>query len=172
MSTEPMRTEPWMRGDLMELDPVQAAVLYSFRHAREDIGAWLPRVPEEQLWANFGNIASAGFQVRHIAGSIDRLITYATGRQLSEKQMEDLRAEERTTMGTRDELLQFLDDRLTHAETAVRALDPRTYREIRELGRKRIPVPLGTLLVHIAEHTQRHVGELIVTVKLASGAHA
>jgi hypothetical protein len=161
-----------MRGDLMELDPLQASVLYSFRHAREDVAKWLERIPEDRLWTGFGAIASAGFQVRHIAGSVDRLITYASGRQLSEEQMDELRKEERTPGGSREDLLRLLDERLTNAESVVRSLDPGTYREVRELGRKRIPVPLGTLLVHIAEHTQRHVGELIITVKLASGAGA
>jgi hypothetical protein len=160
-----MSTEPWMRGYLRDLDPIQAAVLYSFRHAQEDIAEWIRRIPEEDLWMRFGNLASAGFHVRHIAGSVDRLVTYATGLQLSEEQMTELKAES-SSGGTLLQLLEHLDGTLKKASDTIRSLDPATYREIREIGRKRIPVPLGTLLVHIAEHTQRHVGELIMTVKV------
>jgi hypothetical protein len=160
-----MSTEPWMRGYLKDLDPIQAAVLYSFRHAQEDIREWIRRIPEDHLWIQCGKLASAGFHVRHIAGSVDRLITYAEGRQLTDTQMEYLK-NEHSPGGTLPELLELLDGNLARAESIIRSLDPGTYGEIREIGRKRIPVPLGTLLVHIAEHTQRHVGELIMTVKV------
>lgn len=159
-----MSTEPWMRGDLRHLDPIQAAVLYSFRHAQEDIAEWLGRMPGDSLWTRVGDLASPGFHVRHIAGSVDRLVTYASGQQLSEAQLAELKAES-TPGGTVTELLESLEARLTQAAEVIRSLQPKTYSEIREIGRKKIPVPLGTLLVHIAEHTQRHVGELIVTVK-------
>jgi hypothetical protein len=154
-----------MRGYLNDLDPIQAAVLYSFRHAQEDISDWIGRIPEEFLWVQFGNLASAGFHVRHIAGSVDRLVTYASGHQLSEAQMEDLK-NEKNPGGSLTGLLQLLDSNFLRAEGIIRCLDPAAYRDIREIGRKRIQVPLGTLLVHIAEHTQRHVGELIMTVKV------
>jgi uncharacterized damage-inducible protein DinB len=160
-----MSTEPWMRGYLKDLDPIQAAVLYSFRHAQEDIGEWLRRIPEEDLWIRFGNLASAGFHVRHIAGSADRLLTYAAGKQLTEAQLEEMKNESERG-GSLPELMHFLDDSFRRAEERIRSLDPAAYGDIREIGRKRIPVPLGTLLVHIAEHTQRHVGELIMTVKV------
>jgi hypothetical protein len=160
-----MSTEPWMRGYLKDVDPIQAAVLYSFRHAQEDIGEWIRRIPEELLWMQFGNVAPAGFHVRHIAGSTDRLVTYASGQQLSEDQLGQLR-NEKSPGGSLPELLQLLESNFQRAEGIIRSLDPATYGDIREIGRKRIPVPLGTLLVHIAEHTQRHVGELIMTVKV------
>ena len=162
-----MSAEPWLRGGIDDLDPLRAAVLYSFRHAREDVAEWIARVPEEDLPYDFGSVASIGFHIRHIAGSVDRLMTYAAGGQLSDEQMNVLRAERREPrLSTRAEYIAMLDAAFKKAEATLRTLDPSEYSTIREIGRKRVPVPLGVLLVHIAEHTQRHVGQLIMTVKI------
>ena len=164
-----MSAEPWLRGTVTDLDPVRAAVLYSFQHAREDIEAWISRMPEEDLCMGFGNVASVGFHIRHIAGSIDRLVTYAQGSQLSEEQMQSMRTEN-SGIASRAELMKVLDESFNKAEAVLRSLDP-AYSTIREIGRRKVPVPLGVLLVHIAEHTQRHVGEIIMTVKIATGEY-
>jgi uncharacterized damage-inducible protein DinB len=161
-----MSAEPWLRGGIDDLDPVRAALLYSFQHAREDIAEWASKVPEADISAQLGRVASLGFHIRHIAGSVDRLMTYAAGGQLSEEQMSALRAE-----GTYDPLplsgyLALLDASFAKAEATLRGLDPAQYGDIRDIGRRRVPVPLGVLLVHIAEHTQRHVGQIVMTVKM------
>jgi uncharacterized damage-inducible protein DinB len=36
----------------------------------------------------------------------------------------------------------------------------------RFVGRRRLPTTLGGLLVHVAEHTQRHVGQMVTTAKV------
>ena len=96
---------------------------------------------------------------------MDRLLTYAAGNQLSETQLEALRQEEGRN-ATRAGLLAELETALSKAESTIRSFDPGAYSDIREIGRKRVPVPLGVLLLHVAEHTQRHVGQLIMTVKV------
>jgi hypothetical protein len=164
-----MSIEPWLQGGHEELDPVQAAVLYSFKHARADVEKWSSLLTEEQLWTRCGDVGSAGWHIRHIAGSVDRLTTYAAGGQLSEAQMTTLAGEKENSGPQRAELLAFVNETLDRCGDTIRSLDPSTWRTVREIGRKRVPVPLGVLLVHIAEHTQRHVGELIVTVKLVRG---
>lgn len=161
-----MSAEPWLRGGIEDLDPLRAALVYSFQHARDDIAEWTSRVRETELSVDFGQIASVGFQIRHIAGSVDRLMTYAAGDQLSDRQMDVMRAERQQPALSRDGYLALLDEAFSKAEATLRALDSSQYKDIREIGRRRIPVPLGVLLVHIAEHTQRHVGQLIMTVKI------
>jgi uncharacterized damage-inducible protein DinB len=47
-------------------------------------------------------------------------------------------------------------------------MDPATLGDARTVGRKRLPTTVIGLLTHIAEHTQRHVGQAIVTAKLAA----
>ncbi len=153
-----------MSGTLNDVHPVMAALLYSFQHARADLAAWTEDLSAEDLSRSVLGLAPVCFHIKHIAGSVDRLLTYARGEQLSAAQMSALRDEAATGL-SRDELLKALDGELERAESAVRGLDPERLVEIREIGRKRIPVPLATLLVHIAEHTQRHVGEAIVTAK-------
>lgn len=160
-----MSVEPWLQGGITDLDPLRAAVVYSFRHALADVEEWISRVSEEDLKMRYGNLASAAFQVRHIAGSVDRLTTYASGQQLSDTQLEELRHEEGRG-ATRAGLLAELRAALEKAEQTIRSFDPRAYSDVREIGRRRVPVPLGVLLVHIAEHTQRHVGQLIMTIKV------
>jgi uncharacterized damage-inducible protein DinB len=160
-----MNMEPWMEGGITDLDPLRAGVLYSFRHASRDVSEWIARVDEEKLQIRYGQLASAASQVRHIAGSVDRLVTYAAGHQLSEAQLQQLRLEEGRP-ATRAALLEELGSALSSAEARIRSFDPASYSVIREIGRRRVPVPLGVLLVHIAEHTQRHVGQLIMTIKV------
>lgn len=162
-----MKTEPWMRENFADLHPVIAGVLHSLQHAREDLHTWTDAVPDELLWQRLGDLGSIGFHIRHLAGSVDRLTTYATGNQLSETQLGELHQEGMSEL-TRGELWQYVEQCFASASTILRAIEPFALSDTREIGRKRIPVPLGTLLVHIAEHTQRHVGAAIVTAKLAS----
>jgi uncharacterized damage-inducible protein DinB len=156
--------EPWMSGTLGDLHPLMAALLYSFQYARADLEAWTEDLSAEDLSRSVLGLAPICFHIRHIAGSIDRLLTYARGEQLSAAQMSVLRDEGGTGM-SREALLKLLDDEFERAGATIRKLVPESLGEMREIGRKRIPVPLATLLVHIAEHTQRHVGEAIVTAK-------
>jgi len=159
--------EPWLTGRWNELNPVLAAVLYSFEHARQDLERWTSGLTDEQIWHRSGEVASVGFHIRHIAGSVDRLVTYAAGKQLSADQMKDLEGEKSPEGPPRNALLELLDQKLRQSEAVIRSFDPSELGTIIEIGRKRTPVPLGVLLVHISEHTQRHVGAAIVTTKLA-----
>src|SRR6185295_18788438 len=110
---------------------------------------------------------SVGFHLRHVAGSTDRLMTYVSGGQLSSDQMTVLKAEKEPG-ATGEELLASIDRAFANAETVARAIDPARLAEPRGVGRKQLPTTVIGLLVHIAEHTQRHVGQAISAAKLAS----
>ena len=157
--------EPWLTGTITDLHPIQAALLYSFQQATQDLRQWTEGLTDEQIWRRNGSVASVGFHIRHIAGSVDRLITYAIGEQITDAQTSVLREEQSESGPGREELLQALEDRFFRSAEIVRRINAAELTEIREIGRKRIPVPLGLLLVHISEHTQRHVGAAIVTAK-------
>lgn len=163
--------EPWLRGPLEGVDPLLAPVLHSFQQAREDLALHTEGLTPEQLWARPHGLGPAGFHIRHIAGSVDRLITYAGGRQLSGEQLAQTRAEMEPGAG-REELLAAVEAAFARAEAVVSALDPAALRTPREVGRKRLPTTVAGLLVHIAEHTQRHVGQAISAAKLARAAAA
>lgn len=161
-----MDLEPWLRGPLPDVSPLTAPILYAFRQAREDLAAHTKGLTVEQMWATPFRLGSAGFHIRHIAGSIDRLFTYLEGKELSAEQFA-LLENERGPGLSRDELLVEMESAFQRAELVVRALDPSTLAEPRYVGRKRLPTTVIGLLTHIAEHTQRHVGQAICAAKLA-----
>jgi hypothetical protein len=163
MQTSP---EPWLRGPIPGVHPLVAPVLYAFQQAREDLASFTEGLTTQQIWTTPHGFASAGFQIRHIAGSTDRLITYLQGNQLSEGQLAALGREDEPG-ATREQLLEDLDVVLRRAELVVRAFDAALLSEPREVGRKRLLTTAIGLLTHIAEHTQRHVGQAISASKLA-----
>ena len=154
-----MAEEAWLRGPIPGVDPLISPVLYTFIQAREDLEKCTGGLSAEQLWAS-----SVGFHIRHIAGSVDRLTTYLEDRRLSSEQMDSLRREE-DPGASRDELLAEMNDAFRRAEAVVRSIDPATLCEAREVGRKRLPTTVIGLLTHIAEHTQRHVGQAVTAAK-------
>ena len=162
--------EPWMRGPVADVHPLTAPILYAFQQAREDLAHFTAGMSTEQLWVTPHGFGPVGFHIRHIAGSTARLMTYLLGRQLSEEQLAAL-AEEAAPGASREELLEELDFAFAAAEAVVRSLDPATLAEPREVGRKRLPSTVIGLLTHIAEHTQRHVGQAITMAKwVAAGS--
>ena len=157
--------EPWLRGPLADIHPLLCPLLYSFQQASEDLRKWTEGLSTEQVWARPHGLAPLGFQIRHIGGSVERLMTYVFGGQLSERQMNDL-ATQMDPGATLDELLVQMEQRFAAAAAKVRAIDPATLDQPRQVGRKRLPTTVGGLLTHIAEHMQRHVGQAIVTAKI------
>lgn len=157
--------EPWLRGTLGEVHPVTRAVLHALEQAREDLLAWTADLNDAELWALPQGLAPVGFQLRHIAGSIDRLLSYAEGGDLTAEQMVALRGE-MVPGSNLQELRALVVGRLLEAETRVRAVDPGRLEEERWVGKRRLPTTLAGLLIHTAEHTQRHVGQMIITVRV------
>jgi uncharacterized damage-inducible protein DinB len=159
-------SEPWLRGPLRGVDTFVAPLLYSFQMAREDLATYTAGLTTEQIWATPHSFGSVGFHLRHIAGSTDRLMTYVSGGQLDAAQMSALKAEKEPG-ATREELLAGIDAAFEKAEAVARALDFARLADLRGVGRKQLPTTVIGLLVHIAEHTQRHVGQAISAAKLA-----
>ena len=160
--------EPWMRGPIAGVDPLLSPVLYTFQQAREDLRRWTEGLSTGQLWAEPHGFGSVGFHMRHIAGSAGRLMSYLQEKPLNAAQLSVLQAEHDPAGAGRDELLALIDASFDDAETVVRELDPATLRDSRSVGRARLPTTVIGLLVHIAEHTQRHVGQAISAAKLAA----
>jgi DinB superfamily len=164
--------EAWLRGPIDGVSPLIGPLLFSFQQAREDLRHSLDGLTAEQIWATPHGFGSLGFHLRHIAGSTDRLTTYLQGAALTPEQLAVLHAEHAPQGAGSQELLALVDDAFRKAETIVRTIDPSTFAEPRTVGRKHLPTTVIGLLVHIAEHTQRHVGQAISAAKLArAGAH-
>jgi uncharacterized damage-inducible protein DinB len=160
--------EPWLRGTLTELDAVRRQVLHALQLASEDVDAWCAGLSDGKMDARPFGVASVAYHLRHIARSLDRLLTYAEGRQLSEAQLSALRSELEAG-AIASEVLAECRAGLKSAAERVRAISPSTYEESRGVGRAMLPSTVGGLLVHCAEHTQRHVGQAVTTAKVVVG---
>ena len=163
--TKPTLSEPWLRGTLGEVPAVPRAVLHALELAREDLWKWCFPLTDEQLNRRSEGLASAAFQLRHIARSIDRLLTYAEGETLSEAQLLLLKSELEAA-AKHDEVFAELETGLMRSAERVRKLAHSDLEAPRTVGKKQLPTTLGGLLVHVADHTQRHVGQAITTAKL------
>jgi uncharacterized damage-inducible protein DinB len=166
LDVKPDLPEPWLRGPIAGVDPLIVPILYAFTQTREDLMRHTEGLTPDEIWARPHDLGSLGFHLRHIAGSTNRLMTYVEGKQLSETQIAAMKDEARPG-ASRDELLDEIAVAFQNAEAVVRALTPEKLREPREVGRKRLPTTVIGLLTHIAEHTQRHVGQAISAAKLA-----
>jgi uncharacterized damage-inducible protein DinB len=158
--------EPWLRGPIEGVHPLTAPVLYAFQQAREDLAHCTCGLTPAQLWATPHGRGSVGFHLRHIAGSTERLTAYLQGRRLTAEQLA-AGAAEHDPGADRDALLTEIDRVFREAELVVRGIDPATLADPREVGRQRLPTTVIGLLTHIAEHTQRHVGQAIVAARWA-----
>ncbi len=162
-------TEPWLRGTLQEIPAVQRAVVHALQLAGEDLQRWCGGLSDEQIDARPGGLPPVAFHLRHIARSLDRLLTYAEGRDLDDEQLSAKRAEMEPG-ATREELFAEVNSALAQSEGRVRAFDPGALEQGRRVGRKHWPTTVGGLLVHVADHTQRHVGQAITTAKIVTTA--
>jgi uncharacterized damage-inducible protein DinB len=166
MSPEPRPAEAWLRGPIEGVPPYLMPVFHSFAMVREDLAYYTEGLSTEDVWRRTGTLPSLGFHLRHIAHSVDRLATYLCGGQLSDAQIATLK-QEAESGATLAELLEDVDEKLGDAERRIRGIEPGMLNEPRYIGKKRLPSTVLGLLVHVAEHTQRHLGQAITTAKLA-----
>lgn len=161
-----MQPEPWLRGPLDGVDPYLMPAAHALTHAAEDLARAVEGLSPAALWTRPGGAASAGFHLRHVAGSIDRLLTYARGESLSDAQRAAGLAEEQP--GAPGDAPALLAEALRAIETAlaqIRATPRDALLEPRGVGRAQLPSTVLGLLFHVAEHTQRHTGQLIATAR-------
>ena len=167
MTGPPLPTEPWLRGTHSNVAAVPRATIHAFEQAAEDVATWCAELTNTELNATPYGLPSIAFQLRHIAGSLDRLLTYAEGHALTAQQLAALQSE-RGLEVSRDELFETFAKVLALSSDRARKLGATaaTLQEARTVGRKNLPTTIAGLLVHVAEHTQRHVGQTITTAKI------
>ncbi|WP_031497493.1 DinB family protein [Bryobacter aggregatus] len=157
--------EVWLRQLPVKLDPLRHLLCCTLQQTQEEVAEATRGLSDEQTWLRPYGLSPLGFHLSHIPGSIDRLLTYAEGRNLDELQLQALK-NELSAQHPLAELVSRLDTALAQARLRVEALHLEELAETRYIGRARIEVPLGTLLAHIAEHTQRHLGQITSLTKL------
>ncbi len=168
MSTQP---EPWLRGTHAEMPAALRAVVHALELCREDLDQHCAALSDEELNARPAQVAPIAFHLRHIVRTLDRLLTYAEGQQLSADQLAALKAE-LDPGATRAELFAEFHAGLDAAVARIRAFAAADLEQARAVGRKALPTSVAGLLVHCADHTQRHTGQAVTTAKIVQGQKA
>ena len=159
--------EYWLSGPVENIPSLLQPVAHALLQAREEVRESVKDFPHSLLWHKPGGAASVGFHLQHLTGVLDRLFTYARGEHLNHQQLEYLKVEgmENESIQISD-LLENFNQQVNIALKQLQDTKENSLLEFRGVGRKRIPSNVIGLLFHTAEHTQRHTGQLLVTVKV------
>lgn len=161
------KLEVWLRGPLPNIPALLQPIAHALLQAKEEVQVMTADFQESLLWERPFNIASPAFHLQHLTGVLDRLFTYARGESLSDTQLSALAAEGKFNEAiTLKELVSALDRQIEQSISELANTDESTLTKAREVGRAKLPSTVIGLLTHSAEHTTRHVGQLLVTVKI------
>jgi len=168
MSTSPATVpyvEPWLRGTHAEVPAVGRAVLHALELGLDDLTKWTEGLTDVEVHSQPLGLPSLAFHLRHIAGSVDRILSYAEGNQLTAEQLAVLKSEQ-VGEEALTELLAAVEGSFSNAAERVRVLATADFNTFRGVGRKQLPTSIGGALIHVADHTQRHVGQSVTTAKV------
>jgi hypothetical protein len=162
--------EPWLSGTHSDVPAVGRAVLHALDLSLDDITKWTQGLTDLEIHTEPLGLSPVAFHLRHIARSVDRLLTYAEGNQLSHEQLTLLKSEqigpdhdERETLAA---LIAEVEISFTNAAGRIRTLATADFNTFRGVGRKQLPTSIGGALIHVADHTQRHTGQVVTTAKV------
>lgn len=169
-STGARAPEAWLGGPVGGVPPLLMPAAHALLQARTELHQAAGGLTHAQVWLRPGGAASIGFHLRHLAGSLDRLLTYARAEPLSAAQRAALVRESETgAPDTAEQLLGLVDAGVEEALEQLRRTDERTLLDFRGVGRAQLPSNVLGLVFHAAEHTQRHTGQVIATAKIVRG---
>lgn len=162
------KTEVWQRGPVKDIPALLQPVAHALLQAGEEAQYLMEDFPGDLLWERPAGLASPAFHLMHIKGVIDRLFTYARKELLTPEQMHSLSLETKQEgdLPTVQHLLDDLDKQIEAAIEELKSVKEDTLTEPRGVGRRQIPTTLIGLYVHAAEHSMRHIGQLLVTVRV------
>lgn len=161
-----VQPEHWLRGPVDQVPALLQPAAHALLQVRAEVNSVIAGLSEGKLWMQPNGVAAPGFHLQHITGVIDRLFTYAREESLSDAQMEWLSGEGKNKSRLMEELLDILNQQVDKAIEQLKNTDPAVLTDTRYVGRKRIPSTVIGLLSHAAEHSMRHLGQLLVTVRV------
>ena len=165
-----LNREVWQRGPVAGVPPLLQPVAHALLQAKEEVHELMHDFPRELLWEKPAGLASPSFHLQHIAGVISRLFTYAKAMMLTPQQLEELATEGKQEASiTLQDLLAKFDSQISLAIEYLKTVDENSLGDFRGVGRAQLPSTVIGLLVHAAEHTMRHLGQLLVTVRVLKG---
>ncbi len=158
--------EVWLRGPLPEVPPLLMPVAHVLRQVEEDIEHAARGLSVEELHRSLYGAASPAYHLRHLAGSIDRLRTYARGDALNSEQLARLDAEKQEGTENLETLVASVRHEIGRVLQQLISTTPEEMLQPRKVGRKGLPSTTIGLHFHLAEHAARHTGQFITTVKV------
>jgi hypothetical protein len=166
------KMEVWQRGPIEGMPGLLQPVAHALLQAREEVHTIMNNFPESLLWSRPANVASPAFHLQHLTGVVDRLFTYARKETLTEAQLHSLSIEgkQAETPSTMAQLIDNFDKQVELAINELKEVNVNTLTDVRGVGRKQIPTTLIGLYVHAAEHSMRHIGQLLVTTRILKDA--
>jgi hypothetical protein len=181
--TKPPNLEYWLRGPVPGIPSLLQPVAHALLQARVEVNALMAEFPEQRLWERPAGLASPGFHLQHLAGVLDRLLTYARGEVLSQRQLADLASEGKPRgeepavpvptvpepVDRKETNLHRFNVQIDKALEQLGHTPEKSLTEPRAVGRAGIPSTVIGLLFHAAEHTMRHTGQLLVTARILGG---
>jgi len=160
----PSQPETWQRGPVPGVLPLLQPVAHALLQARDEVDECLADFPDALLWERPAGVASVGFHLQYLTGVLDRLFTYARNEKLSEEQRAWLSREGKPASVPAEALVRRFKVQVDAALAQLRQTDESTLTDFRGVGRAQLPSTVLGLLFHAAEHTMRHLGQLLVTV--------
>jgi len=166
--------EVWQRGPLTDIPPLLQPVAHALLQAREELAILMKDFPDTLLWERPAGVASPGFHLQHLSGVLDRVFSYARAEALNAIQLKQLHEEDNPPISdlSVNKLITRFNKQVDIALTQLKDTDEKSLTEFRGVGRKLLPSTVVGLLVHAAEHTMRHVGQLLVTVKILNSKNS
>jgi hypothetical protein len=160
--------EVWLRGPLPNMPALLQPVAHALLQAREELNELMTGFPDDLLWEKPAGLASPGFHLQHLSGVLDRLFTYARAESLNQEQLNYLAVEGKPPANrlTGEDLVKRFNIQVDIALSQLQQSDEQTLTQIRGVGRAQVPSTVVGLYIHAAEHTMRHLGQLLVTVKV------
>lgn len=167
MNLDKQQPENWLRGPVPGIPDLLQPAAHALLQSLEEIKIYLKDFPSELLYVKPAGRASVAFHLKHITGVLDRMLTYAKHKELSNAQFDYLKNEQKTEEnGSFQSFIEVFEEKVNEALTYFKSIDPVMLTESRTVGRKKLPTTVIGLLFHAAEHSQRHVGQLLVTVSV------
>ena len=165
MFNEQVQVEFWLAGPIPNIPEALQSAIHELLQSERALTKYTMDFPKELLWAKVAGRASVGFHMNHMTGVLDRMMTYAKSESLTDQQFQFLKQEGTFNLETEvEDLREQFSLKVAEALAYFKTIRVRKLTEIRTVGRRKLPSTVIDLLFHAAEHSQRHIGRLLVTV--------
>jgi uncharacterized damage-inducible protein DinB len=159
-------TEAWLTGPVNGVHPLLMPAAHALVQVRQELPLLLEGLTTEQIWTRPGQSASIGYHALHLAGAIDRLLTYARGEELNAAQVGVLLGERSLSGLTASDIVDRVNRVIDAALDQIRRTPAASLADPRAVGRRRLPSTVIGLRFHAAEHATRHAGQIATLRKI------